>query len=396
MTIKELQAKRRELNDKLGGYDQTLQIRELTDDEKAAQAKAEREYKAVCRELSAAIQDEQARSLVKPEPAKTAGQQLREVLKGVRDGSQSREIVLGTGTDGDVASSGAVNLTIHDIIPTLNEGLGLPVGMSIVTGVTGDELWPVSIDDAEMEEVGETVALSDQDLHFDNIKPSAHRTGISVVVSNTAIDNAAFDLLGFVQNKFTLALRKYLAEKLYSPAAFTGNKGPFSGLASAGTITLGDTAYASILKAVAAFADKGYDVSRVCLVMDASTEADLKATPKAAGQGGFVIENGKCAGYDYVVSHYINTTLDTDGKTLKDAGTKYLGIGLFPYEAVQQHGDVRLTVDSTSKAVAVKNVTAIVLNTSWSFTDLSVKTTTNGKKNTTTTAFALYTVAAGA
>lgn len=159
-----------------------------------------------------------------------------------------------------------------------------------------------------------------------------------------------------------------------------------------GTITLGGGAFKEILKAVAAIADKGYDAEQVCLVMDKATEADLKATPKADGQGGFVIENGKCAGYDYVTSHLINTTLGT-GNTVKATTDRFIGIGLFAYEAVQQHGEVRLSIDAISQSVALKNVTSIVLNTSWSMTDLSVKTTTNGGKNTKTTAFALYKVA---
>lgn len=403
-TSKEAAARRRELNDqlaevndKLTVINQTLEKRELKDEEKSDKAKLEREFAALQRESAvvtneyvALYQSEKAaRETV--EPKKTVGQQMRELLQGVRKDQQFREIILGTGTDGDVTSSGAINLKINDIIPTLNEGLGLPAGLSIVTGVTGNEVWPVSIDDADMEEVGETVELTDQSLHFDNIRPTQARVGLSISVSNTAIDNAAFDLLGFVQQKVTVAQRKYLAEKVYSQAAFTGIKGPFSGATAAGTITIGADAYKNILAAVADFANKGYDISTVALVMDANTEAELKATPKAAGQGGFVIENGKCAGYDYVVSHYIDTTLDTDGKTLTTTADKFIGIGLFPYLAVQQHGEVRLTVDPISQAK--KNVTVVTLNTAWSITDLSVKTTTNGKKNTTTTAFSLYKVA---
>ena len=151
------------------------------------------------------------------------------------------------------------------------------------------------------------------------------------------------------------------------------------------------TAYKNLLMAVAKFAAKGYADTDVCLVMDKETEAELKATPKAEGQGGFVIENGKCAGYDYVTSHYINTTLDETGKALKNTDKKFIGVGLFKYLAVQQHGQVRMTVDPIS--AAKRNVTLVTINTAWSVTDLSVKTTTNGKKNTTTTAFALYEVA---
>ena len=298
---------------------------------------------------------------------------------------------MGTGKDGDVTSSGAVTLSIQDMIPTLNEGLGLPMGVNIVTGVTGNEIWPVSLDDADFEEVGETVALAEQDLHFDNISPIVARSGATFAVSNSAIDNASFDLLGFVRAKATLAEQNYLAKKVYSQAAFSGVKGPYSGMSSSGTITMDKTAYKNLLMAVAKFAAKGYADTDVCLVMDKETEAELKATPKAEGQGGFVIENGKCAGYDYVTSHYINTTLDETGKALKNTDKKFIGVGLFKYLAVQQHGQVRMTVDPIS--AAKRNVTLVTINTAWSVTDLSVKTTTNGKKNTTTTAFALYEVA---
>lgn len=388
-----------DLQDKLQVIDETLAKRELKDEEKAEQAKLNREFEklkkeadVVAREYGILYQSEvAAREAAAHAEKKTSGQQLREVLKDGRKSGCSREIILGTGTDGDVTASGAINLKINDLIPTLNEGLGLPAGLNIVTGVTGNEVWPVSIDDAAMEEVGETVELTDQTLHFDNIRPVSSRVGLSISVSNTAIDNAAFDLMSFVQQKITKAQAKYLAEKVYSQAAWTGIKGPFSGATSAGTITIGTGAYKSILQAVAKFADNGYDVSKVALIIDAKTEATLKATPKADGQGGFVIENGKLAGYDYVVSHYIDTTLNADGKTLESTADSYIGIGLFPYLAVQQHGQVRLTIDPVTKAKS--NLTLVTINTEWSITDLSVKTTTNGKKNTTTTAFALYKVA---
>lgn len=402
-TSKEAQARRRELNDQLSDINDKMAVinakledRELKDEEKAELHRLEREFAATQREFVTVsneatdlYQAEKAARETAEAAKHDAGTQLRELLSESREGKK-REIVLGTGTGGDVTTSGAVNLTIHDMIPTLNEGLGLPDGLQIVTGVTGNEVWPVSVDDAEMEEVGEMVELTDQTLHFDNIRPTQARVGLSIAVSNAAIDNAAFDLLAFVQQKITVAQRRYLAEKVYSQAAFTGVKGPFSGLAAAGTITIGADAYKNILAAVAGFADKGYDISRVALIMDTTTEAELKATPRAEGQGGFIVEDGRCAGYPYTVSHFINTTLNADGKTLEATADRYIGIGLFPYLAVQQHGDVRLTVDPISQAR--RNVTVVTINTAWSITDLSVKTTTNGNKNTTTTAFALYKV----
>ena len=116
----------------------------------------------------------------------------------------------------------------------------------------------------------------------------------------------------------------------------------------------------------------------------------MKATKRGDNTSAYVIQDGKCAGYDYTVTHYINTKLHTDG-TLIPTDEKFLAIGYFDYLAVQQHGPVRLGIDAASKAVMVKNVTAVVLNTAFSITDLSVKL--NKKGGTTTQAFALYKLA---
>jgi hypothetical protein len=206
-----------------------------------------------------------------------------------------------------------------------------------------------------------------------------------------AIDNAAFDLLAFVQTKFTLALRKYLAKKIYSQAEWDGNKGPFSGLSPKGTISIASDAYKSILRAVAEFSDKGFYEGGVVLIMDRATEAELKATPKIAGAaGGFVIENGLCAGYPYVLTHYINTTLS--GSSLVPTSDKFIGIGYFEWFALQQHGDVRFVIDPIT--LADKNVTRLVLNTAWSMTDLSIYINGGTKVDDkyVTQAFALYKV----
>ena len=315
---------------------------------------------------------------------------MREALDFLR-ANPNRELTLGTvgsNPGGSITESGAIALNIHDLIGTLNEGLGLPSTLTLVTGVTGNDLWPVSVDDVDLEELGENVEVNDQNLHFDNIQAVAHRVSLAVSVSNSAIDNAAFDVFAFVQGKFQLALRRYLAKKVYSQAAFTGVKGPFSNLTPAGSIEIADgKTYKNILKAVAQFTDKGFDSTQVFLIIDAITEAELKATKKAE-DAGFVIENGTLAGYPYVVTHYINTTLDSDGKTLKGTTDRYIGIGYFNYLALQQHGTVSLRVDNSSAAQARKNLTTFVFNSAFSATDLSTKL--NKKGGTTTQAFALY------
>ena len=387
----DLQVRNREIQDRLSELNELAvrEKREFTPEEKREWDTLSRESELNIREITAQMTDAE---LAKHREVVSKGEQLREYLKNVRQGKADREILLNatdTNVTANIEASGAIQLTIHEMIPTLHEGLGLPESLRIVTGVTGNEVWPVSINDAEMEEPGEVEALNDQVLDFANITPTQYRVGLTIPVSNMAIDNAAFDLMAFVQAKFTIALRVYLAKKIYSQAKWTKNKGPFSGLTKAGDIEIGADSYKNILKAVAKFSDKGFFEGDVVLVMDRETEAELKATPLIAGAaGGFVVQNGRCAGYPYVVTHYLNTELNSANQLVPTA-KKYIGIGYFEWFALQQHGAVRMTIDATSQAVAKKNVTAVTLNTAWSMTDLSKYI--NGANNTTQ-AFALYEV----
>ena len=386
-TVQEALAHNREILDKLANLDEIAQTRELNEEEKKTLAALQREHQGVTREIT--YMNQQAAAASQRE-VKSKNAIMREALDFLR-ANPNRELTLGTvssNAGGSITESGAIALNIHDLIGTLNEGLGLPSTLTLVTGVTGNDLWPVSVDDVDLEELGENVEVNDQNLHFDNIQAVAHRVSLAVSVSNSAIDNAAFDVFAFVQGKFQLALRRYLAKKVYSQANFTGVKGPFSNLASSGDIEIADgKTYKNILKAVAQFTNKGFDSSMVVLVIDAITEAELKATKKAE-DAGFVIENGTLAGYPYIVTHYINTTLDSDNKTLKPTTDRYIGIGYFNYLALQQHGTVSMRVDNSSAAQARKNLTTFVFNSAFSATDLSTKL--NKKGGTTTQAFALY------
>lgn len=387
-TKDELQVRNREIQDRLSELND-LAVREkrnFTEEEQREWNALSRESELNTREITSQMTDAE---LAKHREVVNKGEQLREYFKAVRQGHADREITLfpvSEGSTSNVTASGAINLSIHEMIPTLHEGLDLPASLRIVTGVTGDEIWPVSLNDVEMEEVDEVASLNDRVLNFGNITPTKRRVGLTVPVSNMAIDNAAFDLLAFVQTKFTLALRIYLAKKIYSQADWTGNKGPFSNLSKTGDIEIGADAYKNILKAVAAFSDKGFFEGDVVIIMDRETEAELKATPLIAGAaGGFVVQNGRCAGYPYVVTHYLNTTLS--GTSLVPTAKKYIGFGYFEWFALQQHGDVRMITDIYTGAK--KNVTQVTLNTAWSMTDLSKKI--NGANNVTQ-AFALYEV----
>ena len=374
-TRQELELAMREVQSKMGEfYDKIGTREELTAEELAQEAKFNREVENLEREFRILNMNDDAaqRAAAKKDDIKKV---FREYMMGVANRRENREILLlssGGNTTANIEASGAIALDIKEMIPTLHEGLGLPIGTRIVTGVTGNELYPVSINDVKLEEVGETVALNDQVVDFAKIQVSSNRVGCSIPVSRHAIANAAFDLMAFIQEKVTLATRIYLAEKIYSPAVFSGNHGPFSGQTPK-QIVLDKNAYANILEAVAEFSDNGFFEGNVCISMSRKTEAYLKATPKIAGAaGGFVIENGLCAGYPYTLSHYVNSKV-VGGIVVPDKDNEYLEIGYWEWFALQSHDTPSLIIDATSSDVAMKNIVRVVFNSFWSMTDLSTK-----------------------
>ena len=401
-TRQELELAMREVQSKMGEFYEKIGTREeLTEEELKQEAKFNRVVNNLEREFRILNMNDDA---AQREADKKADMKkvLREYMLGVANRRENREILLnpsGGNTTANIEASGAIALDIKQLIPTLHEGLGLPQGVRIVTGVTGNEVYPVSINDVKLEEVGEVIALNDQVVDFAKIDVQSKRVGASIPISRHAIANAAFDLMAFIQEKVTLATRIYLAEKIYTPASgLTGNKGPFAGQTPK-QIVLDQNAYANILEAVAEFSDKGFFEGNVCISMSRKTEAYLKALPKVAGAAaGFVVENGLCAGYPYTVSHYVNTKLD-DSAIVPDSDHEYLEIGYWEWFALQSHDTPSLIIDATSSDVAMKNIVRVVFNSFWSMTDLSVYI--NGGNPTgspaayPSTAFQLYEVSRG-
>jgi len=380
---REIQARMREIYTKM----EKERREEYTEEEKREMAELTSELEDNRREILLS-KDEAAIAEIREQVDRN--KQYREYLQGVRQKREDATTTLAPKSTPDgssITESGAINLYIEDIIDTKVNGLGRPVGQSFVTGVEGDELYPYSINDVEMEEVGEIEAINDQALDFDNIKVQSRRVSLSVAVSNKAIDNAAFDLVAFVLYKIQKAWAIYFAKKNYSHADWNGNKGAFS-LVTPGTITLDNTIGAQIDEKFADIAELGFD-DEGCVVISPKMEAKLKHTYEGNGVAAHpIIEDGLLCGHPYVSTKHINYTLNGEQEYVKDTD-EYIGIGLFQYLPIQQHGLVRQTVDATSAQVAKQNKTVIVFSTEISITELSGKV--NGA-NGTPQAFALLKV----
>ena len=369
--------------------------REFTKDEAAKYDALVREDNRLHIEIQALLDQ---RELAKFEAQKSKNQLFREMMMNcVKERENATTILQNAVTTGDdqnatanIDASGAVPLTIHELIDPQVEGLELPADLRILTGVIGNEIWPYSIDDVEFTVAGEVEKTSEQALNFDKLKANPERVTASVAVSNRAIDNADFDLLGFVTYKFQKGIAKFKALHVYSHAAFSNTlKSPFA-LVEVEEINLDANIGKNLAKKVAAMYDLGFE-GVPYIIMDKVIETELlftKAIPNSAGDR-TVIMDGKCCGYPYVVSKYINTTLDSTGKPVQDSD-RYIGIGHFGYLSMEQHGEVRMTIDATSAAVAQRNSTVITLNTDFSLTELSSKV--NGNRSGKPQAFKLLKV----
>ena len=387
--LKKLQARNRELQSNLRELYATAEKekRELTVEEQANE-----------RAWSAEIQDNHREIMMSGDEKAIAAlresidrnKQYREYLQGVREKREDATITLAPKTPADgssIAESGAIFLRIEDIIDTKENGLGRPEGQSFVTGVEGDELYPYSINDVEMEEVGEIEAINEQALDFTNIKVQSRRVSLSVGISNKAIDNAAFDLVGFVLYKVAKAWEIYFAKKNYSHAAWSGNKGAFSEVTPE-TVTFDNNIGAVIDEKFGEIAELGFDDLGV-VVLSPRMEAKLKHTFEGNGVAAHaIIENGLCCGHPYVSTKHVNYKLS--GTSYVKDTDEYIGLGLFQYLPIQQHGQVRQTVDATSAAVAKQNKTVVCFSTEISITELSKLV--NGNKSGKPQAFKLLKV----
>ena len=148
---------------------------------------------------------------------------------------------------------------------------------------------------------------------------------------------------------------------------------PF-GKVAAVELALDENIGENIAKEVAKMYDKGFEGDPE-IIMDKTTEVALKfkkLIPGTTDSNRTVIEDGRCVGYKYKVSPYVDYSIAANGIATKDAG-RYIAIGHFGYLAEQQHGELRFNIDGTSQANFDRGTVAIGMSTDYSLTELSGK-----------------------
>lgn len=310
-----------------------------------------------------------------PKPQKSLGQWFRELVKKAMDIPEGillgREgetpaaatlsagvssSVLNTGETNNMVSAGAIPTNIKELLPLLqNQLVYQKLGIQMPTGVTGDIVWPVLAAGVTVTVNDEAAEVGDSTLEFSKITAIKKRVAVSTDVTNEALDDASFDLRGVVINNFTEALQQFLnSAVLRTTAASDGLDGPLT-VTGISTASLSATpTYAQLIGMKGKVAKTNVAMKAPAFVMNSELYALLEATPKAQGQGGFIIENGKIGPYPVLECNAV--------------ADKKIAFGDFAYAALNQHGPIRLIVDPYTKKK--QNKIEITLNADFSLTTL--------------------------
>lgn len=245
-----------------------------------------------------------------------------------------------------------VPVTIGDIVKPLEKGLILSkVGCKMQYGMVGDWILPVVAGiEATIEE--ENADVADTTIDISQLKPTPKRVALAIPVSNRAIDQSNNALLETVRTQLTLGLTRLLNKWMFQPTKITSkaSEGCFVQAMATPAVTAAASGFTwkDVIKLKGEVMKTGavFD-STAAYVCSATTYADLEATPRDAGSGRMILENGQINGFPVFMTEFI--------------GEGVLGFGIFSYELVGQFGKMRITVDPYTGSK--RNLVYFVLNT---------------------------------
>lgn len=246
-----------------------------------------------------------------------------------------------------------IPLTIGEIIEPLEKGLILSkVGCKMQYGLVGDWALPV-VAGIEATIMDENAEVADSTIDITKLSPTPKRVTLAIPVSNRAIDQSNNALLEIVRTQMTLGLTRLLNKWMFSPTKIVAkaSDGCFVAACAAPAVVTaaGDSfSWKDVIKLKGSVMKTGvvFD-GTAAYVCSATTYADLEATPRDAGSGRMILENGQINGFPVFMTEYI--------------GEDVLGFGVFNYELVGQFGQMRIIVDPYTGAK--KNLVYFVLNT---------------------------------
>ena len=311
------------------------------------------------------------------------GAKLRERIKECSQKRENATTVLANKVTGDAGgdnntyanleAGGLIPVEIRPIIDTKVPGIELPDDLKMLTGVTGTQVIPYSINDVKFTVEGEVTQVAEQKLDFANIKTNPQRVAASLPVSRRAVANAAFDIIGFLTFKMQKGWAIFRAQHVYGHGEYRKLDMPFA-TCPVVELTLDENIGKNLAKEVAKLYDKGFEGDPE-IIMDKTTEVELQFTkliPGTTDSNRTVVQDGKCVGYRYKLSPFIDYAFDEHGIGTKDATYRYIGIGHFGYLNEQVYADgIEFNIDGTSQANFDRNVIALGMGLDYSLVEMS-------------------------
>ena len=415
MTKADIKKRQLEIMTKLDEMDEKTNVREAkmrtltSEEQKDELAKLQAEQRSQDIEYDALVRE--SAGLSARAKAMATGKEMEQIREREDYGAKIRELVndcftnrraanattilanaITDGADQNVTANleagKLIPVEIRPIIDTKVPGIELPEDLVMVTGVTGTQVIPYSINDVKFTVEGEVTKVAEQALDFANITTSPKRVAASVPVSRRAVANAAFDIIAFITYKFQKGWAMFRALHIYAHGNYAKLQSPFAQV-TVEELTLDENIGKNLAKKVAEMYDLGFEGDPE-LIMDKTTEVDLKFTkliPGTTDSNRTVIQDGQCVGYRYHVSPYIDYTINANGVATKETD-RYIGIGHFGYLNEQVYADgIEFNIDGTSSANFDRNVIALGMSLDYSLVEMSSKV--NGNTNDKPQAFKL-------
>ena len=396
MTKTQIQERQCAVWNRIDELDEASKTRELTAEEvKEQRSLIEESAKLSTRAKALASGAELAAIKSREDKGKELRQMISDCFANKRADNATTILANAITTGGDqnvtanLEAGGLIPVEIQPIIDTKVPGIELPDDLKMLTGVTGTQVIPYSINDVKFTVEGEVSKVAEQALNFANITTSPKRVCASVPVSRRAVAQAAFDIIGFLTFKFQKGWAMFRALHVYAHGEYDKLQSPFAQV-DVVELTLDENIGKNLALQVADLYDKGFEGNPE-LIMDKATEVALKFTkliPGTTDSNRTVVENGQCVGYRYKVSPYIDDAIASNGTATKDANYRYIGIGHFGYLNEQVYADgIEFNVDGTSQENFDRNVIALGMGLDYSLVELSSKV--NGNANGKPQAFKL-------
>ena len=381
MTIKELQSRNRDINDRLGELDEVVNQRELTAAELAEEAQLKREFAKNQREIAMLNQEEQTRQN-EANAQRDENAELREFVKNAKPGSKfefafnKRDAMSTTVTTPHVQG-----VTVKDIIKTDRPDADIfaAAGLGIVTGVTGNKIQWAYAGGVEAAFANELAQTTERTVDISSQTPVQQRLTVRVCVSQQSLENASFDLRGLFVQAVSDAIRQKVnwaavsttkaTSVFYGGFAQDAEKGTFgsSGYTpgkQVGTYTaLSKEVFAEMIGKLAA---RNIKLDKAVFVLGAEDYWKAKVTPMDEGSGIMLLGNdGRILGIPVVANNAINRATEKGAV----AGHN-IGLGDFSALPVMQHGNIRLSIDGVSALAADADEVIITINADFSMTVL--------------------------